>query len=64
MLPKQSWEVQAVLLEEWRAWREEERNSNYFSKQGVKTNLKERKYRAMSEKNEGKETVEVEMRLV
>lgn len=49
VLLKQSWEVEAMLL----------------SKQGVKkTNLKERKYRATSKKNEGKETDETEMRLV
>lgn len=51
VLLKQSWEVQAVLLGEWRAWREEGRNSRYLSKQGVKmTNLKEWKYKAMSER--------------
>lgn len=39
-----------------------ERNRSYFSRQGVKTNLKEKKYRATSENNEGKETDETEIR--
>lgn len=51
------------MLGEWRAWGEERRDRSYFSKQGVKkTNLKERKYRATTEKNE--ETDETEKRLV
>lgn len=65
VLLKQSWEVEAMLFGEWRAWGEEGRNGNYFSKQGVKkTTLNERTYRAMSEKNEGKDLDEIGLMLV
>lgn len=50
VLQRQSWEVDVTLRGEWRAQREEERNRSCFSRQAVKTNLKESKYRATGEK--------------